>query len=270
MAKNKSIVNAEMPKSIDNAITNLTDQPTKNIGSTLADIWFLVFGGIGQMAEKRKMRYAVELEKYSEELNKKLDEVPPEKRVEPDTQVIAPALEASKYCVEKEVLRSMFVDLITSSMNSDKSKKVHPIFTDIISKLSETDALLFKVIANSDYSEDCIIFGSTVEHISFSLAILKQLGLVVFKNINENDSVDLKRAIVNNDIKLYNSFINNLTIIDFAFDVLYKSIFKTITNYLANKKWVGATLPNHKIVVDFFKETISLSHLGEQFKEICL
>lgn len=270
MAKNKSLINAEIPKSIDNLITNLTDQPTKNIGSTLADIWFLVFGGIGQLAEKRKLRYAVELEKYNEELNKKLDEIPSEKKVEPDTQVIAPALEASKYCVEKEVLRSMFVNLITSSMNSDKTKKVHPIFTDIISKLSVTDAFLFKVIANSNYSEDCIIFRATIEHISFSLAILKQLGLIVFKNMNENDSIDLKRAIVNNDIRFYNSIKNNLTIINLAFDDLYKSIFKTITSYFTNKKLIGVTLPNHKIVVDFFKQTISLTNLGEQFKEICL
>lgn len=270
MAKNKSIINAEIPTSIDNVITNLTDEPTKNIGNTLADIWFLVFGSIGQIAEKRKLRYAIELEKYNKELNKKLGEIPPNKRVEPDTQVIAPALEASKYCVEKKALRKMFVSLITSSMNSDKSKKVHPIFTDIISKLSVTDALLFKAIANCDYDENCIIFGLSIEHISFSLAILEQLGLITTKNTKKNESVNFKKSIVNNNINICKGFINNLTIVDFAFDILYKSIFETITNYLSDKKFSGETLVNNKIIVDFFKQTLSLTHLGEQFKEICL
>jgi len=31
----------------------------------IKDIWFLVFGGIGYLADKRKLRYAVELEKYT-------------------------------------------------------------------------------------------------------------------------------------------------------------------------------------------------------------
>ncbi len=80
----------------------------------------------------------------------------------------------------------------------------------------------------------------------------------------------MKRSIVNNDIRVYDSFIKNLTIVDFAFDLLYKSIFETITNYLIDKKLASETLPNNKIVVDFFEQTISLTNLGEQFKEICL
>lgn len=64
--------------------------------------------------------------------------------MEPDIQIVAPALEASKYCVEKEELRKMFVNLIASSINSDKVASVHPIFNDIIRKLSSTDALLLR------------------------------------------------------------------------------------------------------------------------------
>ena len=54
----------EMPESADNAIKNLTDAPTQNVGKTFADLWYLVFGGITQAADKKKMSYAVELEKY--------------------------------------------------------------------------------------------------------------------------------------------------------------------------------------------------------------
>ena len=94
---NIGLINAEMPECVDKALTNLTEQPTKAIGSTVSDIWFLVFGGIGHMAEKRKLRYAVELENYNRELHEKIEAIPNEKRVEPDIQIVAPALEASKY-----------------------------------------------------------------------------------------------------------------------------------------------------------------------------
>ena len=171
---NIGLINAELPECVDKALTNLTEQPTKAIGSTVSDIWFLVFGGIGHMAEKRKLRYAVELENYNRELYEKIEAIPNEKRVEPDIQIVAPALEASKYCVEKEELREMFVNLIASSMSSDKAVKVHPIFTDIIGKLSSTDALLFKSIANGDYDDECVIFGASIERIS----VLKDKGRV--------------------------------------------------------------------------------------------
>jgi len=266
---NFGLINAEMPECIDKAITNLTDKPTKYIGDTMSDIWFLVFGGIGHLAEKRKLKYAVELEKYSKELKEKISEIPDERRVEPDIQIVAPALEASKYCVEKEELRKVFVNLISSSMDNDKVMGVHPIFTDIISKLSSTDALLFDAIANNKYGENCVIFGATVKSITFSLTVLEQLGLIVSKNNNEHGSNDLKKNIVNNDIKIYKSFIENITIIDMAFDTLYNNIFNMLSAYLVNKKLSGTTLPNHKAVIEFFQQTISITTLGERFKDIC-
>lgn len=267
---NISLINAEMPECVDKALTNLTEQPTKAIGNTVSDIWFLVFGGIGQLAEKRKLRYAVELENYNQELHEKIEAIPNEKRVEADIQIVAPALEASKYCVEKEELREMFVNLIASSISSEKAENVHPIFTDIIGKLSSTDALLFKSIANGDYDDECVIFGASIERISFSLAILEQLGLIVSKSKNRNDANDLKKNIINNDIRLYKSIIENLTIIDFAFDALYENIFDTITKYLSEKRLSGAIFPRHKSVIDFFVDTIKLTKLGSQFKYICL
>lgn len=267
---NIGLINAEMPECVDKALTNLTEQPTKVIGITVSDIWFLVFGGVGHLAEKRKLRYALELENYNRELHEKMEAIPNEKRVEPDIQIVAPALEASKYCVEKEELREMFVNLITSSMSSDKVVNVHPIFTDIISKLSSTDALLFKSIATGNYDDECVIFGASIERISFSLAILEQLGLIVSKSKNRSDSNDLKKNIINNDIKLYKSSIKYPFIFDLAFDVLYENIFDTITKYLSGKCLSGATFPRNKSVIDFFVDTIELTKLGRQFKEICL
>lgn len=266
---NISLINAEMPECVDKALTNLTDQPTKAISTTVSDIWFLVFGGIGHLAEKRKLRYAVELEKYNKELHEKINAIPKEKIVEPDMQIIAPALEASKYCVEKEEIRKMFVNLIASSIDNDKAASVHPIFTDIIGKLSSTDALLFEAIVKGNYNGDCVVFEATVEEIAFSLTILEQLGLIVSKYREKDETKDLKQRIVNNDIKLYKSVIQNLTIIDFAFDSLYQSIFNMITNFLVDKNLYGEKFPKHKAVVDFFLETIILTNLGNQFKKIC-
>ena len=60
--KNSSFINLpDLPASIDNAVKNLTDKPTQGIGQTLADVWYLVFGGITHAADKRRMKYAHDL-----------------------------------------------------------------------------------------------------------------------------------------------------------------------------------------------------------------
>ena len=57
--KNSSFIDfPDLPASIDNAVKNLTDKPTQGIGQTLADVWYLVFGGITHAADKRRMKYA--------------------------------------------------------------------------------------------------------------------------------------------------------------------------------------------------------------------
>lgn len=62
----------DLPPSVDNALHNLSDIPTKNIGNTLGDIWFLIFGGLSHEANKRRMKYASDLAEYKSEIEKSL------------------------------------------------------------------------------------------------------------------------------------------------------------------------------------------------------
>ena len=117
---NFSVLNADLPESVDNALKNLTDLPSKNVGQTLSDCWFLVFGGISQLAEKRKLKYAKDLEEFKQSLSSKITSIPKENRVEANTQIVMPALENAKYCVEEPSLREMFANLISSSLDIEK------------------------------------------------------------------------------------------------------------------------------------------------------
>lgn len=135
-----ALLNVDVPDSIDHAVENLSKPITTNAGQTFGDLWFLVLGGISQLADKRKMKYAVELEKYKKQLETQIDAIPVEKRVEPDLQIVGPALENSKYCVESEEIRTAFANLISRSMNQDYTQYVHPSFADILKQMSPLDA----------------------------------------------------------------------------------------------------------------------------------
>lgn len=138
MSEDKKSLIDLVPDSVDNAVKNITDKPTQNMGTTFADIWYLVFGGISQAAEKRKLKYSYALQEFEKELKEKISKIPKDKFVDPDIQIVAKALEEAKYCIDKEELRNMFSSLISSSMNKDIF--VSPIIINIISSLSSLDA----------------------------------------------------------------------------------------------------------------------------------
>ena len=146
MEENKNALINLIPEAVDNAAKNLSGPITKSIGTTLDDIWYLVFGKISQNANIRKLKYASELQKFEEELKEKVSRIPEEKLVEPDMQIIGPILDASKYCIEKVDIRQMFSTLIDSSLNIDYCEYVHPSYVEIIKQMSPLDARIFKII----------------------------------------------------------------------------------------------------------------------------
>ncbi|WP_158229661.1 DUF4393 domain-containing protein [Blautia sp. An81] len=141
----------DMPDSIDNAVKNLTDVPTKNAGQTFGDLWYLVFGGITHAADKRRMKYAADLEKFHQELTESIDKIPDDKKVDPSIQITAQALENSKYCVSSESLRNMFTKLISGTMNKDYEPLIHPSFPEMIKQMSTNDAHILMELKRKSY-----------------------------------------------------------------------------------------------------------------------
>ncbi|MDE5820686.1 MAG: DUF4393 domain-containing protein [Lachnospiraceae bacterium] len=149
MDENSKNIKLEIAPSINDALKNLTDKPTQNIGNTLSDIWYLVFSSVSYRAEKKKIKYEFLLDQYRKELEDSISNIPREKRVDPSLQITAQALENSKYCIEEKELRKMFASLICNSMNTDYSSYIHPSFAEIIKQMSVLDARILQLIKKS-------------------------------------------------------------------------------------------------------------------------
>lgn len=143
-----------VPKSVDKAVENLTDPVTKEAGTTFGDIWFLVFGGIHEAAEKKRLKVANNLNKFKDELTNAVDAIPPEHRQAPKLQLVGPALEQSKYCVEEEEIRKLFVNLISRSLDDRYSTELHPSFPGIVSQLSPLDAKILSLFKPDSASDE--------------------------------------------------------------------------------------------------------------------
>lgn len=94
--------------------------------------------------KKANALFKYKLEDFKNELEQKLSSIPEEKLVEPDLMIAGPALESLKYTYDKDELRNMYLNLLTSSMNKDIKDKAHPSYVEIIRQLTPLDAKVFK------------------------------------------------------------------------------------------------------------------------------
>lgn len=145
-------IEVKLPDSVDNAIGNLIGPPTKGIGQTTGGIWELIFGPLDQHLLLRRTRYAHAVEALKLELDAKLNEIPEQKRIEPNTQIIMNALHDAESCVEEDILRGMFANLISSSVNADAASTVHASFSSIIRQFASYDATLLNNFSRQNQS----------------------------------------------------------------------------------------------------------------------
>lgn len=82
-------------------------------------------------------------------LEKKLENVDPDKIVEPESYVAVPAIQAISYSMNSEELRNLYANLLAKAMNSDTKDMVHPSFVEIIKQMSPYDARVLKEIAHN-------------------------------------------------------------------------------------------------------------------------
>lgn len=254
----KSLINLELPDFVDKAGENLTAPVTTNAGQTFGDICFLVFGGISHLAEKRKLKYAVELEKFKKELDEKINTIPEEKRIEPNMQTVGPALENSKYCVESEEIRKAFANLISRSMNQDYFQYVHPSFADMLKQMSPLDAqnlLLFKMkksypICDVHYEKHDSPGYRTIFHDLF-IANCQQ------------DNYELQAQSISSLLRF--GLVNIPATSSLADSTLYDE-FETNPIYLALK----AGIPEEIGKVTLKRKKIDITLLGEAFIRACL
>lgn len=250
------VFNNAIPESVDNAVKNLTDLPSKSVGQTLSDCWFLIFGGISQLAEKRRLKYAKDLEAFKQSLCNKVSSIPEQNRVDANTQLVMPALENVKYCIEEEDLREMFANLISASLDNRHQDNVHPSFAEILKTLTPLDAKNLLLIQEKYQLPICDIIHAPEDNPAIYSVLLQNLFLAnpectVYEQQSLSISSLLKQGLI--EIPTYQSIS--------ASDAY--SIYENCNELLQ----VRNTYPGKKIILN--KRLVRLSPLGHSFLEIC-
>ena len=131
-----------------NAIPSCIDEPVKavlnpganQIGTLFGDLLAMATSKIHFSAEKMRLQQAHDLEEFKKSLSDKLNAKPKECLVEPRMQVVGPAVENAKYCMDEPKIREMFQNLLANAADERYQSKVHPSFSAIIAQMSPLDA----------------------------------------------------------------------------------------------------------------------------------
>lgn len=257
-----------MPTSVGDAMKSLTEPlnkllvpPASAIGSTLQDVWELVFGGFGTYVDKKRAQRLHNLTEFKESLESKVAAIPEDQLCEPALAIVGPALEASKYYFEEPELREMFANLISASMDSAKVSSVQPCFTEIIKQLTPLDAQNLTCLRNAEYK-------------SFPLAEYRRVGkedsrfAILFTNVFLSNPLErsvTKQAISITSLSRF-GLVETSYMSRFADDSYYQAFYET-EEYRSLLDTISKD-PANELHVN--RGQIHLTPLGEAFISVCL
>lgn len=120
--------------------TSLATNAGKVPIETLDNLWYLTFRKFNNFVSERRAQDTLNLEEYKISIANKVSQVSEENLIKPAMSIIGPALEASKYYIDEEILREMFANVVAASMDDSKTNTLHHSFVEIIKQLSPQDA----------------------------------------------------------------------------------------------------------------------------------
>lgn len=294
--RSTSLINIpDIPEPVVNAMVDTFNDTTsparKNIGITLGNLTDFAFGGFNHYMNKKRIHRNAELDyyekqqaleyqnkfvQYSSEITDAIDSVPEEKLVEPRIDIVGPAIEASKYYINNDDIRRLFVNLIGASINSDTSQQVHHSFVEVIKQLSPLDASNLKVLSRS--SQFPLSSYKVVLNDKGDYRILKPL---IWLYSDCNDSINDNAISLTNLVRLG---LAEIPADAFSVSTDYDALFKEQSSFkhyseLIDKVNAGETpeyLPASEIDIlkggkylAINKHIIRLTPFGKAFTNIC-
>lgn len=89
------------------------------------------------------------VEDFKLDLEKKLEEKQVEEIVDADPRIFIPSLQALSYSFDEEEIKKLYINLMSSDMDKNSKRKVHPSFSLVIQQMDVLDVKLFTMLYSS-------------------------------------------------------------------------------------------------------------------------
>lgn len=192
----------------------------------------------------------------------KLRDVPPDRIITPNPTVAGPTVEALRFAAHESSLRELYVNLLTTSMDSATAQNAHPAFVDIIRHLAPDEARLVQLLASNR------IFPL----ITLSATFSDVPGLAVFQ---QHFSLLAEQAKCEHP-ELILSYLDNLRRLGLA-ELSTGTLFEPAQEAMAEleahpkvQKFISDYRDKPECKLEIVRESIVLTNLGRQFCRACV
>lgn len=242
--------------SIGSETTQIGVQNNYN-GLSIASVTEMAFSIFREYYPQLKNEALSEVRKL---VNSKLEAVGEENIIPPKPKTVIPVLQNASL-TEESILRELYANLLSSSMNKKLEPSVHPAFVHIINQMSAQDAMLLNSIVEINNS-------IPVAHVKFTFdtryltAVLPHYYSPYFDY--SEDKYQISLSIENlSRLQLINLFEGSVVSYDYE---------KTMTDPFIQKRYEYAKLnnPTRNIDITLVKYVIQLNDIGKSFVKICL
>lgn len=247
------------PNILGQIYTDLAQPSVKAVGQALGTVFefstsFLL--PVKLLNEKFKMNFKKRITEYE----KKLEEIPEDKRCEVHPQVGTPIIEKLSYTTNDEIA-DLFTTLLANASNTDMVNTAHPAFISIIERLSPDEARIIKYLKGKEDIQYCDFRGNVkngngyntiIEHATL---IPQEVHLAFPKNVN--------------------AYLANFVSLGILFDMVgtYR-IDQTIYNKI--KEFYGFEKLKTQLAPNVFKEVVAnnsyykVTDFGKLFIQACI
>ena len=127
----------------------------KGPAETFSQLWYYNFGYKMDIKVRQRKQEVDNL--FLKDIVTEVSNIPIDQIQEPKLSVLGPALEASKYYIDDEELRSLFAKLVAASMDNSKNDTLQPAFVEIVKQMTPIDAKNLTSLYNIKDKQNAIV-----------------------------------------------------------------------------------------------------------------
>lgn len=237
---------------------------TPVIQRTFDNLLYCFFHKPNLKAEMLRIEDSVLLNQYEEKLKIGYQTIPDDQKLPPKRCITDRALVESLYYIEEADLRSLFENLILSSVDLRYIKHNHPAFIDIIKQLSPLDARNLKLFRNKN-SLPLVDYIQDYPKGRFNVFCSD----VFLENPDEQD-IELQSISIRNLARLALIELPEKQLAQVDDDSLY-SKYKESSLYLDHlDKFNSGKLPSNVIGINMLCSYASVTSFGKSFITTCV
>ena len=140
-------------------VEKLLNPAAQEIGDALGNVFHIVFSPL----TKLRILSDKKVEDFKRRIVDDAQQIPEKNRDPSKIGLVFKALEESRYQLNNEILKKMFVDLIVASLDDRVNESISPRYATVLAQLSPKDAILaLRIYKKENHSMPTISFLSSV------------------------------------------------------------------------------------------------------------